>query len=42
MNDKILRMEYSYNSLGDKNFNLHFKKAFWWMLDYTRGILETR
>jgi outer membrane protein assembly factor BamA len=28
MNDKILRMEYSYNSLGDKNFNLHFKKAF--------------
>jgi hypothetical protein len=27
-NDKIVRFEYSLNILGDKNFNLHFEKAF--------------
>jgi outer membrane protein assembly factor BamA len=28
LNDKLLRFEYSLNRLGDKNFNLHFKKPF--------------
>ena len=28
MNDKIFRLEYSLNILGNKNFNLHFDKAF--------------
>jgi outer membrane protein assembly factor BamA len=28
LNDKIFRFEYSLNILGDKNFNLHFDKAF--------------
>ncbi|MFM9944610.1 MAG: BamA/TamA family outer membrane protein, partial [Bacteroidia bacterium] len=28
LNDKIFRLEYSLNILGDKNFNLHFDKSF--------------
>lgn len=28
MNDKIFRFEYSLNILGNKNFNIHFDKAF--------------